>query len=197
MSLEDRFSLAVNRRLGELGGTGTLLAAGGFDHRGELVRRWDLSVVQEGLDRQGRPVKYLPLEGSRLAVALAEAGWLATTLVVYLACDPAKGRASKSRRAWKATSPEAGATAAIFMAHGTSEVILVVRPDVVNFTSTVDRHSAITCPGPTMLTMKSRCSPRSLGAALRLQGRGVRAVLANTASSHARGSGSQAPRYHL
>lgn len=129
MSLEDRFSLAVNRRLGELGGTGTLLAAGGFDHRGELVRRWDLSVVQEGLDGQGRPVKYLPLEGSRLAVALAEAGWLATTIVVHLACDPAKGRASKSRRAWKATSPEAGAAAAVFMAHGMSEVISVVRPD--------------------------------------------------------------------
>ncbi len=129
MSLGDRFSLAVNRRLGELGGTGTLLAAGNFDHRGELARRRDLSVVQEGRDQHGRPVNYLPLEGPRLAVALAEAGWLATTLVVHVACDPEKGRASKSRRAWKATSPDAGATAAIFMAHGMSEVTSAVHPD--------------------------------------------------------------------
>jgi hypothetical protein len=129
VSLEDRFSLAVHRRLGELGGTGTLLAAGDFDHRGELVRHWDLSVVQEGLDQDGQRVKYRPLEGAGLAVALAEAGWLATNLVVLSACDPGKGRASKSRRALKATSPEAGATAAIFMAHGMSEVISAVRPD--------------------------------------------------------------------
>jgi hypothetical protein len=57
------------------------------------------------------------------AVVIAEAGWRAVEMAILVACDPTRGRHRKSRRVWKTTVPEAGAAAAIFMAHGIAEMI--------------------------------------------------------------------------
>jgi hypothetical protein len=126
--LDHRVGLAVHKRLGELGGTGIMLAAGAVDHEGRLIRRHD--EVVEALDDKGQVVRHFPLQGAQLAVSLAEAGWLATAAAVSVACDPTTGgRARKERRVWKAVTPDAGAAAAIFMAHGLGETISVASPE--------------------------------------------------------------------
>lgn len=85
--LSNRRGFAVLQQLGKLAGTGLVLA-GELDH------------MPEGLTEPQQ------------AMALAEAGDLALTLVV----ETASG--GKSKKLWKAMTPESGAAAALFLAHG-------------------------------------------------------------------------------
>jgi hypothetical protein len=91
-TLRNRRSFAVLERLGELCGTGIVLA-GSLD-----AMPADLTDAQR-------------------AMAVAEAGENALTLVIETAASTGD-RGGKARKVWKALSPERGAGAAVFLAHG-------------------------------------------------------------------------------
>jgi hypothetical protein len=103
--LSDRRSLDVLRRLAKHAGTEVMIGAGQVDDAGRLS-----PIPAEFSDAQR-------------AVVIAEAGWLAVQMAIPVACDPVHTRDRKSRRVWKATTPDTGAAAAVFMAHGLGETI--------------------------------------------------------------------------
>jgi hypothetical protein len=94
-TLRNRRSFAVLERLGELSGTGIVLA-------GSLG---DLDAMPANLSDAQR------------AMSVAEAGEHALTLIIETAASTG-GRGGKARKVWKALTPERGASAAVFLAHG-------------------------------------------------------------------------------
>jgi hypothetical protein len=91
-SLRNRRSFAILQRLGEMTGAGIVLAAN-FD-----------SVPQQLTDAQR-------------AMAIAEAGESALSFAIETA-GSAGGRGRGAKRIWKAVTPDNGAEASVFLAHG-------------------------------------------------------------------------------
>jgi hypothetical protein len=94
-NLRSRRSFAVLEHLGGLTGAG-IVAAGNFD-----------AVPAHMSDAQR-------------ATAIAEAGEFALSLVIESAGSPG-GRGRAAKRVWKAVTPENGANASLFLAHGLAE----------------------------------------------------------------------------
>jgi len=97
LKLRNRRGFAALKVLGQQAGTGVLLVAGREE------------TMPPGLTDAAR------------GMVLAEAGNLALGIGIYAACSPARTH-SNERRVWRAMTPDAGATAAVFMAHGMAAV---------------------------------------------------------------------------
>lgn len=115
--LSDRQSTKVLIQLGRYAATGPMIVAG----RGGMPP--DMSDAQR-------------------AVIFAEAGWLAMNMAIQTACDPIAGRHRKSRRVWRAMTPESGAGASIFFAHGLAEIARRLSK-TPGSTMTSERHAEV------------------------------------------------------